>query len=92
MGFFQELTAELDRSPARRISPAGQGAISEVLKYAPAKLRPRRNAEDRLDRLEAENKYWRERAYKAEVRVQFLEATIQRIASRFTKAAVSQDH
>jgi hypothetical protein len=82
MGFFQELTAELDRTPAKGIDPAGPGAISEVLKYAPLKLRPRRNVEDRLN----EEKYWRERACQAEVRVTFLEDSIQRIAARVVKS------
>jgi hypothetical protein len=86
MGFFRELTAELDRSPATLRRPVNSGAISEVLKYAPAKLRPRRNPEDRLDRLEAENKYWRERASQAEGRVRFLETSVQRIAAQFVKA------
>jgi hypothetical protein len=80
MGFFKELTVELNRSPAMRLRPAVRGDFSEVLKYAPAKLRSRRNAEDRLGRLETENRYWRERACRAEVRVQFLETSIQRIA------------
>ena len=80
MGFFQELTAELDRTPAT--PPAGPGAISEVLKYAPLKLRPRRNVEDRL----SAEKYWRERACRAEVRVIFLENSIQRIAARVVKS------
>lgn len=81
MGFFQELTAELDRTPAKRID-AGPGAISEVLKYAPLKLRPRRNIEDRL----SAEKYWRERASRAEGRVQFLENSIQSIAARVAKS------
>lgn len=82
MGFFQELTAEIDRMPARRIDAAAPGAISEVLKYAPLKLRPRRNIEDRL----SAEKYWRERASRAEGRVKFLENTIQSIAARVAKS------
>jgi hypothetical protein len=78
MGFFKELTAELDRVPAMRRGP-GRADVSEVLKYAPLRLRPRR--EDRLDRLEAETNYWRERAGQAEGRVRFLETSIQRIAT-----------
>jgi hypothetical protein len=84
MGFFKELTAEIDRAPAVRLG--ADGDISEVLKYAPNRLRPRRNAEDRLSRLEAETKYWRERAWMAEVRVKSLETSIQSIASRFVKS------
>jgi hypothetical protein len=83
MGFFKELAAELDRSPAVRFGPGAGGDISEVLKYAPSKLRPRHNADDRLSRLEAETKYWRERAFQAEVRVNRLETSIQGIAQRF---------
>jgi hypothetical protein len=85
MGFFKELTAELDRSPAVRFGPGANGDISEVLKYAPSKLRPRRNPDDRLNRLEAETKYWRARACQAEVRVKSLETSIQNIASHFIK-------
>ena len=101
MGFFKDLTAQIDRSSAvRRGSDLGLSAglsaggdISEVLKYAPVKLRPRRNVEERLHRLEAEAKYWRERACQAEVRVKRLETSIQSIAqrvgiaSRFVKSA-----
>lgn len=86
MGFFKDLTAELDRSSAVRLGSGAGGDISEVLKYAPTKLRPRRNAEERLNRLEAENRYWRERACQAEVRVKRLETSIQSIASRFVKS------
>jgi hypothetical protein len=82
MGFFQELTAEIDRTPAKRIEAAAPGAISEVLKYAPLRLRPRRNGEDRLNA----EKYWRERAFQAEVRVKFLENSIQRIAARVSRS------
>lgn len=82
MGFFKELTAEMDRTPALRMGPGADGDISEVLKYAPMKLRPRRNADERLSRLEADNKYWRERACSAEVRVKSLETSIQNIATR----------
>lgn len=82
MGFFQELTAEIDRTPAKRIDSAAPGAISEVLKYAPLRLRPRRNGDDRL----SAEKYWRERAFQAEVRVKFLENSIQRIAARVAKS------
>jgi hypothetical protein len=84
MGFFKDLTAEIDRAPPVRLG--ADGDISEVLKYAPTRLRPRRNAEDRLNRLEAETKYWRERACSAEVRVKSLETSIQSIASRFVKS------
>jgi hypothetical protein len=80
MGFFKELTVELDRVPAPNLAP-GRGDMSEVLKYAPAKLRPRRSAEDRLARLEVENVFWRERALRAEGRVRYLENSIERIAS-----------
>jgi hypothetical protein len=90
MGFFKELTAEMDRTPAVRqragTAPGVDGDISEVLKYAPTKLRPRRNADERLSRLEAETRYWRERACQAEVRVKSLETSIQNIASRFVKS------
>jgi hypothetical protein len=93
MGFFKDLTAEIDRSPAMRLGSGAAGGISEVLKYAPTKLRPRRNVEERLHRLEAETRYWRERACQAEVRVKRLETSIQGIAqrvgiaSRFVKSA-----
>jgi hypothetical protein len=80
MGFFKELTVELDRVPAPRLAP-DRGDMSEVLKYAPVKLRPRRSAEDRLTRLEADNAYWRERTFRAEHRVRYLESSIERIAS-----------
>jgi hypothetical protein len=102
MGFFKDLTDEIDRMPVVRRAPdlssdlasdlasdwgpSAGGDISEVLKYAPTKLRPRRSADDRLSRLEAETTYWRERASQAEVRVKFLEASVQRIASQFLKA------
>jgi hypothetical protein len=90
MGFFKDLTAEIDRTPGvrqgERIGAGLGGDISEVLKYAPSKLRPRRNVEERLARLEAETTYWRERASQAEGRVNFLEASVQRIASQFAKA------
>ena len=91
MGFFKDLTAEIDRSPPVRLGSnfvlGAPGDISEVLKYAPVRLRPRRNAEERLNRLEAETRYWRERACQAEVRVRRLETSIQSIASRFVKSA-----
>jgi hypothetical protein len=80
MGFFKELTVELDRVPAPDLVP-GRGDMSEVLKYAPLKLRRRRSAEDRLTRLEADNTYWRERTFRAEDRVRYLETSIERIAS-----------
>jgi hypothetical protein len=90
MGFFKELTIELNRSPAARLRPAGRSEMAEVLKYAPVRLRPRRTAEERLDRLEADNRYWRERACQAEGRVKFLETSIQSIAvlqaAQFVKA------
>lgn len=86
MGFFKELTAEMERAPAVRVSSGADGDISEVLKYAPTRLRPRRSADDRLNRLEAETKYWRERACSAEVRVRSLETSIQSLASRFVKS------
>ena len=79
MGFFKDLTVELDRVPAPRLAPH-RGEISEILKYAPLKSRPRR-IEDRLAKFEAENVYWRERAIRAENRVRYLEASIERIAS-----------
>jgi hypothetical protein len=87
MGFFKDLTAEMDRTPALRMGVRADGDISEVLKYAPTRLRPRRSADDRLSRLEAETRYWRERACQAEVRVKSLETSIQSIASRFVKSA-----
>lgn len=89
MGFFKELTAEIDRMPVHHsphIGAGSDGDISEVLKYAPTKLRPRRNTDERLSRLEAETRYWRERACSAEVRVKSLETSIQSIAARFVKS------
>lgn len=86
MGFFKELTAEIDRTPVMPRGGANVGDISEVLKYAPVRVRPRRNADERLNRLEAETRYWRERACSAEVRVKSLEASIQSIAHRFVKS------
>jgi hypothetical protein len=80
MGFFKDLTVELDRSPATR-RRASRGDMSEILKYAPLKSRPRRSAEDRLTRFEADTVYWRERALRAENRVRYLETSIERIAS-----------
>jgi hypothetical protein len=80
MGFFKELTIELDRVPAPDLVP-DRGDMSEVLKYAPLKLRRRRSPEDRLARLEADNIYWRERTFRAENRVRYLESSIERIAA-----------
>ncbi len=83
MGFFKELTAEMDRTPVMPRATVNIGDVSEVLKYAPTRLRPRRGPDERVSRLEAETRYWRERACSAEVRVKSLETSIQSIATQF---------
>lgn len=81
MGFFKDLTVELERSPANHRRAVGRGDMDEILKYAPLNSWPRRSADDRLARLEADNTYRRERTPLAENRVRYLETSIERIAS-----------
>ena len=54
---------------------------SEVLKFAPKKMRRQQSAEDRINQLETEIRQWEERAGEAEARLRYIEELIQQIAS-----------
>lgn len=75
MGFFKELTTHLDRDDPTRLQSKG-GGMSDMLKYAPTKLRVRGHQSSQFQG----EKYWRERARRAETRLVHIEESIQRIA------------
>ena len=58
MAFFHQLIANLEHAPAwQQDVQARGGAVSEVLKFAPKRMRPQhRTAEDRINQLETEIK------------------------------------
>ena len=78
MGFIQQLISTIDRAPEAR--PVA--TTSDVLKYAPPRLRAARGDEDRLRQLEIENRRWRERAHSAEARLESIERSVQLIAEQ----------
>jgi hypothetical protein len=78
--------------PARRESSAKtiQRSIDvpkEVLKFAPKRMRVCDSAEDRVRLLEDEIDHWRNRAGRAEARLQFIEERIQRMAAPYVRQA-----
>lgn len=57
------------------------GATDAVLKYAPRRLRLE-NGDEAIARAQADARYWRERAFKAETRLRALETRVQQLARR----------
>ena len=88
MAFFHQLIANLEHAPAwQQDVQARGGAVSEVLKFAPKRMRPQhRTAEDRINQLETEIKQWQDRALLAETRLRFIEKSIQQIAAEHVKS------
>src|SRR5450830_179119 len=88
MAFFHELIANLEHSPAWQQDPQARGgAVSEVLKFAPKRLRlQHRTAEDRMNQLENEIGQWQDRALLAETRLRFIEKSIQQIAAEHVRS------
>jgi hypothetical protein len=77
VGFFRDLTTQLDRTGPGRRTGSG-GGLSEVLKYAPTRLRART---DFLGQLDSETHYWKTRAHLAESRLMSIEDSIRGLAS-----------
>lgn len=88
MAFFHELIANLEHSPEwQQDAKARGGAVSEVLKFAPKRLRlQHRTAEDRMNQLENEIGQWQDRALLAETRLRFIEKSIQQIAAEHVRS------
>ena len=88
MAFFHQLIANLEHAPAwQQDVQARGGAVSEVLKFAPKRMRPQhRTAEDRVTQLETEIKQWQDRALLAETRLRFIEKLIQQIAAEHVRS------
>jgi hypothetical protein len=59
----------------------------EVRKFAPKRMRICETAEDRVRLLEDEIDHWRNRAGRAEARLQFIEERIQRMAAPYVHQA-----
>ena len=87
MAFFHELIANLEHAPAwQQDAQARGGAVSEVLKFAPKRMRlQHQTAEDRINQLETEIKQWQDRALLAETRLRFIEKSIQQIAAEHVR-------
>ena len=88
MAFFHELIANLEHSPAwQQDAQARGGAVSEVLKFAPKRMRLQdQTAEDRMNQLETEIRQWQDRALLAETRLRFIEDSIQQIAAEHVRS------
>jgi predicted nucleic acid-binding Zn-ribbon protein len=88
MAFFHQLIANLEHTPAwQQDVQARGGAVSEVLKFAPKRMRPQhRTTEDRINQLKTEIKQWQDRALLAETRLHFIEKSIQQIAAKHVKS------
>ena len=78
MSFFSELTNVIGEPP-HAVRLRHLGATTDVLKYAPPRLRA-----ETVDRAKAQADiaYWRERAFKAETRLRALETRVHMLASR----------
>jgi predicted nucleic acid-binding Zn-ribbon protein len=88
MAFFHQLIANLEHDPAwQQNAQARGGAVSEVLKFAPKRMRlQHRTVEDRINQLETEIKQWQDRALLAETRLRFIEKSIQQIAAEHVRS------
>lgn len=84
MAFFHELIANLEQPCTRQQdAQARGGAVSDVLRFAPKRMRLRNQS--RIDQFEAEIKLWQDRALLAERRLRFLEKSIQQIAVEYVR-------
>lgn len=78
MSFFSELT-DVISEPPNAVRLRHLGATTDVLKYAPPRLRS-----ETVDRAKAQADiaYWRERAFKAETKLRALETRVHWLAGR----------
>jgi hypothetical protein len=57
------------------------GATTTVLKYAPRRLRPD-SGNEAIANAQADARYWRERAFKAETQLRALETRLRQLAAK----------
>ncbi|MBI1202197.1 MAG: hypothetical protein GC182_06765 [Rhodopseudomonas sp.] len=78
MSFFSDLS-ETIAEPPQAVRLRHLGATTDVLKYAPPRLRA-----ETIDRAKAQADiaYWRERAFKAETKLRTLETRVHWLAGR----------
>lgn len=82
MSFFSDLSDATPLPPPQNaVSHRLLGATAAVLKYAPRRLRLE-HGEEAIARAQADARYWRERAFKAETRLRALETRVQQLARR----------
>jgi len=84
MSFIHQLISDLERQRDAPPLAPGDHTPSEVLRFAPKKVRgPRLIGEDSVAHLKSEVAQWQNRAETAEARLQSLERRIQRIADDY---------
>lgn len=82
MSLFSDLSETVSLSPPQNAAHHRLlGATDAVLKYAPRRLRLE-NGDEAIARAQADARYWRERAFKAETRLRALETRVQQLARR----------
>ncbi len=82
MSFFSDLPeTELVPPPQDAVQYRHLGATAAVLKYAPRRLRLD-HGEEAIARAQADARYWRERAFRAETKLRALETRVQQLARR----------
>ncbi|WP_147292602.1 hypothetical protein [Undibacter mobilis] len=79
--FNDSIEALLLLPPASAAHHRHLGATTAVLKYAPRRLRLE-NGDEAIARAQADARYWRERAFKAETTLRALETRVQQLARR----------
>lgn len=82
MSLLSDLSETVSLSPPQNaVRHRLLGATDAVLKYAPRRLRLE-NGDEAIARAQADARYWRERAFKAETRLRALETRVQQLARR----------
>jgi hypothetical protein len=79
LAFFNDLIDSLQQSPSP-VRLRHLGATSDVLKYAPRRLRG--DTTTNASKAQADIAYWRERTFKAETRLRALETRLRSLAAR----------
>jgi len=80
LAFFSDTTVHVP-PPANAVRHPRLGATAAVLKYAPRRLRPE-SGDQAIANAQADARYWRERAFKAETKLRALETRVRQLASR----------
>lgn len=82
MSLFSDVSdTDLVPPPQNAVRYRHLGATDAVLKYAPRRLRLD-HGEEAIARAQADARYWRERAFRAETKLRALETRVQQLARR----------